>query len=101
MAKILDERRKGLEEEYFHRKEQEALEKTRQRIAAEESEPIKVSFMRCPKCSEKLEEHIFNDIKVDRCNSCQGVWLDPGELERLTSKESRGWLARFWRSTPK
>ncbi len=100
MAKILDERKKGLEEEYFRRKEQEALEKTRQRLAAEQSEPNKVSFMRCPKCSEKLEEQIFNDIKVDRCNSCHGGWLDPGELERVTSKESRGWLARFWRSTP-
>jgi hypothetical protein len=31
MAKILDERRKGLEEEYFRRKEQEALENSRQR----------------------------------------------------------------------
>lgn len=56
--------------------------------------------MRCPKCSEKLEEQVINDIKVDRCNNCHGAWLDPGELERVTSKESRGWLARFWRSTP-
>ncbi len=31
MANAWDERKKGLEEEYFHRKEQEALEKTRQR----------------------------------------------------------------------
>ena len=100
MSKIMDERRKGLEEEYFHRKEQEALEKTRQRIAAEESETNKIPLMRCPKCGGKLEEHIFNEIKIDRCNGCRGVWLDPGELERVTSKESRGWLARFWRSTP-
>ncbi|HZA55740.1 MAG TPA: zf-TFIIB domain-containing protein [Candidatus Udaeobacter sp.] len=56
--------------------------------------------MRCPKCSEKLEEQVINGIKVDRCNNCHGAWLDPGELERVTSKESRGWLARFWRSTP-
>ena len=44
MAKILDERKKGLEEEYFRRKEQEALEKTRQRLAAEQSEPNKVFY---------------------------------------------------------
>jgi heterodisulfide reductase subunit A-like polyferredoxin len=64
MANILDERKKGLEEEYFRRKEQEVLEKTRQRLAAEQREPDEASFMRCPKCSEKLQERIFNDIKV-------------------------------------
>ena len=99
MSKSLEERKKGLEEEYFRRKEQEALEKIRQQRAAEDNEPNKVSFMRCPKCGEKLEEHIFNDIRVNRCNGCRGVWLDPGELEHVTSKESRGWLARFWRGT--
>ncbi len=101
MANAGDEKKKGQEEEYFHLKEQEALEKTRQRLAVEERERRKeASFMRCPKCGENLEEILFQGIMVDRCTGCQGVWLDPGELERLTAQESRGWLARLWRSTP-
>lgn len=101
MANTWDERKKGLEEEYFRRKEQEALEKTRQRLAAEERERRKeASFMRCPKCGDKLEEITFQEIMVDRCTGCQGVWLDSGELERLTAREDQGWLARLWRSTP-
>ena len=99
MSKILDERRKGLEEEYFRRKELEALEKTRQRIAADESKRNEVAFMRCPRCGEKLEEQIFDDIKVDRCNGCHGVWLDAGELEHVAAKKNRTWLTRVWRST--
>lgn len=43
MTNVLAERKRGLEEEYFHRKEQEALEKTRQRLAAEEAESPRVA----------------------------------------------------------
>jgi hypothetical protein len=98
MSKGLDERKKALEEEYFRRKEQEALEKTRQRIAADESKPNEGAFMRCPKCGEKLEQHIFNEIKVDRCSGCHGIWLDPGKAEHLTPNKNRTWAMRFWRS---
>jgi hypothetical protein len=97
MSNILDERKKGLEEEYFHRKEQEALEKTRQRMAADESKPDEAAFMHCPKCGEKLEEHSFNGIKVDRCNRCDGLWLDSGKVDHLAAKKNRTWLTRFWR----
>lgn len=99
MANAWDERKKGLEEEYFQRQEQELLEKTRQRVAAEEREQRKAAaFMHCPKCGENLEEITFQEVQVDRCTGCQGIWLDPGELERLTVKENQGWLAHFWRS---
>ena len=68
MADTGDERGKGQEEEYFHRKEQEALAKTREGTAAEEHQRRKeASFMRCPKCGEQLTEVTFEDIKVDLC----------------------------------
>jgi hypothetical protein len=101
MADAWEDRRKGQEEEYFHRKEKEALAKTRERAAAEERERLKASSsMRCPKCGAALAEITFQEIQLDRCTGCQGVWLDPGELERLTQKESQGWLANLWRSRP-
>lgn len=99
MADIWDERKKGGEEDYFHRKDQELLEQMRQRLAAEEREHDKeASFLQCPKCGEKLEEILFRGIMVERCTGCQGVWLETGEVERLTARASRGWLALFWRS---
>ena len=36
MTDIWDERKKGLEEDYFHRKDRELLEQMRQRLATEE-----------------------------------------------------------------
>lgn len=96
MANPLEDRKKGLEEEYFRRKEQEALEKLRQRSVPEAPAPqTETTLPRCPKCGETLEEILFQEIMVDRCPGCQGVWLDSGELERLTAQDSQSWLARF------
>jgi phage FluMu protein Com len=97
MAHIWDERKKGLEEEYFHRKEQQAMEKLPQRLAAQAPAERDAS-PRCPKCGEALEEVSVQEVLVDRCPNCKGIWLDPGELERLTAKEgSKSWLSQFWR----
>jgi hypothetical protein len=99
MADIWDERKKGLEEDYFHRKDQELLEHMRQRLVGEERERQReASSLRCPKCGEKLEEILFRGIMVDRCTGCQGVWFDAGEVEHLTARANQGWLSHFWRS---
>ena len=98
MSKIWDEREKSLENEYFRRKEQELIEKLRMKRAEEQQrEPAKSQSIGCPKCDGTLAEITFEEVQIDRCNKCHGVWLDDGELERLTTQES-GWLSSFWRS---
>ena len=37
----------------------------------------------CPKCGEHLSEHEFDNIKVERCESCGGVTVDRAEIEQL------------------
>lgn len=39
--------------------------------------------MNCPKCSQGLEQLELEGIEVDKCTSCNGVWLDEYELEDL------------------
>lgn len=99
MGDILDERRKGLEEEYFHRKNKEAVEKMREkmRIAAE-AKSAGTSSLQCPRCDGKLKTNSFEDVTIDVCEKCGGVWLDSGELELLTRKDSTSWLSRLWNS---
>jgi uncharacterized protein len=100
MTNAWDEQKKGLEEQYFHRKEQEQLAKTRQCEREEDQKQLEAATkMRCPKCGEKLEEIVFQEIQVDRCLACHGVWLDSGELEQVTARETQGWLAHFWRGS--
>ena len=99
MSNGMEDRRKGLEEEYFHRKNQEAIEKLREKLkVAAEAKAAGMSSMQCPRCGGNLKENMFEDVTIDTCDNCGGVWLDSGELEQLTRKESGGWLNRLWNS---
>lgn len=91
----LDERGRALENEYFHRKEKELLEKMKAKI---EGENAKSLDLKCPKCDGTLYEADYDDVKIDVCNKCTGVWLDPGELAQIAAKEeqSGGWFGRFF-----
>ncbi len=96
MANGMDDRRKSLEEEYFHRKNQEAIEKLRERMkVSEEAKAAGTSSMQCPRCDGRLMETKIEDVTIDTCDKCGGVWLDSGELEQMT-KKAGGWFKRLW-----
>ena len=37
----------------------------------------------CPKCSSPMEPVTFQDITVDRCTGCRGLWFDLMEQRHL------------------
>lgn len=39
--------------------------------------------MTCPLCQGILKEVIRENIAIDMCERCRGIWLDRGELEKL------------------
>ena len=39
--------------------------------------------MRCPKCESEFETFTCENIEVDRCTSCGGIWFDAMEREDL------------------
>ncbi len=52
-----------------------------------ENKEFRASYLKklCPLCQKTLYEVEYgdSDIKIDICNSCKGVWLDQGELEKI------------------
>jgi len=97
MTDGMDERRRGLENEYFRKKDQEAIEKLRAQMkASAEAKAAGTSSMQCPRCDGSLKESKFEEVMIDTCENCGGVWLDSGELEQLTKKDKGGWLSRYW-----
>ncbi len=42
--------------------------------------------MKCPKCASPMEQVVFDDIEVDRCTGCRGLFFDRMEAERLRAK---------------
>lgn len=97
MSDAFDQRRKGLEEEYFHRKNKEAIEKLREKMkVSEEAKAAGTSSMKCPRCDGTLQESKLEEVSIDTCEKCGGVWLDSGELEQLTKRDSGGFFSRLW-----
>jgi len=75
------------EDEYFAREEarRSELRKIKEHQEAEAAARAARKGT-CPTgCETKLVEELFRDLKIDRCPTCSGVWLDPGELEQLVS----------------
>ena len=43
----------------------------------------------CPKCQATMRSYERSGFTVDQCTTCQGIFLDRGELERLLDAEGR------------
>lgn len=86
MTNAWDERKKALEEEYFLKKEQEAIAKLKQES----------HLGHCPKCGEKLEKMVFEGVPLDQCPACKGVWLGPQDLKIFAQKNHRNWFERWF-----
>ncbi len=50
----------------------------------------------CPNCGGLMDIEDAGNVRVDVCLDCKGVWLDPGELERLAAIDA----AEFRKFTP-
>ena len=49
--------------------------------------------MICPKCEADMEPIEFENVEVDRCKNCKGIWFDAGEFTDLL-KDSIADLAK-------
>jgi len=43
--------------------------------------------MKCPKCNSDMEKVTFEQIEVDRCTKCKGLWFDMLEHEHLKAMQ--------------
>src|SRR5512145_2410929 len=80
------------EDEYFARQEFEKRKKAEQEkqqslAAAEKKRLRELHRMKCPKCGMELIEIDYKQLKIDKCSSCDGVWLDAGELDAVRKLE--------------
>ena len=97
MSDAYDAPGKNLEEEYFYRKNQEAIAKLREKMkVAEQAKAAGKSSMRCPRCDGNLKESEFEEMLIDTCDKCGGVWLDSGELLKISKKRKAGWLSSIF-----
>ncbi len=72
---LLEQKRREREKELeLYRQENEKAEREKLRLA---------HWQKCPKCGNDMKVEILNDIEIDRCSVCAGIFFDHGELESL------------------
>lgn len=45
--------------------------------------------LQCPNCSVEMQIVQKNEIDIDYCPECKGVWLDRGEIDKLASIQNK------------
>lgn len=78
--------------EYFNKidllKLRKIAETKRNRLAKEEMERLKkLHWRRCAECGMELESIAFKGATIHKCFNCNGVFLEPGTLEKLCGAE--------------
>ncbi|MCX7829741.1 MAG: zf-TFIIB domain-containing protein [Acidobacteria bacterium] len=96
----LENHGKKKEEQWVKEQEQKLIEemkkkreaRIKERQCAEEAKRRKelkeLHYMHCPKCGFEMKEVIFEEIKIDKCSFCEGIYFDRGELEELLQKKN-------------
>lgn len=96
MTNSWDDMRRAKEEEYFDKKNKEALA----RLAEKKGDKPRLS----PVTGQPMEQIVIHGVVVDRCPTSKGIWLDAGELEQLMeasmakSEEANSWLSGLFSS---
>lgn len=44
--------------------------------------------MLCPTCQIPLHLSVRQNVEIDYCQSCRGVWLDRGELDKIIERSA-------------
>ena len=92
------------EDEFFMRLETEKVAKLRCDLDKKREEEAKqrrkeAHWMKCPKCGADLDEINYQNVMIDTCKECKGIWLDHGELELLAKGQvqlTTGFLSRLF-----
>ena len=92
------------EDEYFLRMDAERIAELRDNLDKRREEGAKrmrkeAHWMKCPKCGGDLQEINYQNVMIDTCTECKGVWLDHGELELLAkgqAKVTKGFLSKIF-----
>ena len=82
------------EDQYFGKRDLDLLEKVRdQDEAGREATALGIARDRCSGRGKHLMPNTLDEIAVETCSSCHGVWLNQNEVAAVSQRESESWLA--------
>jgi hypothetical protein len=73
------------ENEYFARLDAELRKELRAKADAERAAQVAADRNKCPRDGTALVTKESHHVTIDVCPTCDGIWLDKGELEILAA----------------
>ena len=83
------------EESYFALQEHELVEQMKREHQKAEAVKRQALAESCPKCFGKLSKYSVKGVNVERCQNCEGIWLNKGELAEILRRQASGPLGVF------
>jgi len=83
------------EDSYFAAKEHELVEDMKFEFHKAEEGRREAQMATCPKCSGQFAKYRFMGFDLERCENCEGIWLNKGELAGILRQQARGPLGVF------
>jgi hypothetical protein len=77
------------EEEYFARVDADLRKQLRAQADAERAARIAAERNKCPRDGSALVPTQSGPVTIDQCPTCEGIWLDKGELQLLAAGDSQ------------
>ena len=92
------------EDEYFARIDAELRKDLRARADVERAARIATDNNRCPRDGTPMVAKESNLVTIDQCPTCEGIWLDKGELDILATGRAEhagflGSMLKLFKST--
>lgn len=54
-----------------------------------------MSTLLCPSCMVELKIAERQEVEIDYCPQCRGVWLDRGELDKIIDRSRKATSRRY------
>jgi len=83
------------EDSYFAAKEHELIEDMKFEFHKAEEVRREAQMATCPKCSGQFGKYAVKGFVVERCESCEGIWLNKGDLAEILRRQAAGPLGAF------
>jgi TFIIB-like protein len=83
------------EDSYFGVQEHELIEQMKSEHQKVEKAKRQALMSTCPKCSGRFAKYTVKGFVVERCESCEGIWLNKGELAEILRRQASGPLGAF------
>jgi len=83
------------EDSYFALKEYELIEEMKSEHQKAKAAERQALMATCPKCSGKLAKYAVKSVDVERCENCEGMWLNKGDLAEILRRQAGGPLGAF------